>query len=66
MALDRRPGNAIGTLMIAYGFIWYLGNWGGLQVPVLPMLGVIGSQLLGPPVLAHIALSYPTGSPADG
>jgi signal transduction histidine kinase len=62
VALDRRPGNAIGTLMIAYGFIWYLGNWGGLQVPALPMLGVIGSQLLGPPVLAHIALSFPSGS----
>jgi signal transduction histidine kinase len=61
VALDRRPGNIIGTLMIAYGFIWYLGNWGGLQVPVLPVLGVIGSQLLGPPVLAHIALAYPSG-----
>lgn len=61
VALDRRPGNVIGTLMIAYGFIWYLGNWGSWQVPVLAMLGVIGSQLLGPPVLAHIALAYPSG-----
>ena len=47
--------------MIAYAFIWYLGNWGGLEVAVLPMLGVSGGQWGAPPILAHIALSYPSG-----
>src|SRR6266487_4821477 len=28
VALDRRPGNAIGKLMIAYVVVSYLGNWG--------------------------------------
>ena len=59
--LDRRPGNAIGPLMIAYGIIWYLGNWGNLNVPVLTLLGVSLGQWAGTPILAQIALSYPTG-----
>jgi len=61
IALDRRPGNAIGPLMIAYVFVSYLGNWGNLEVPVLPLLGVGVGQWAAPPILAQIALSYPTG-----
>jgi signal transduction histidine kinase len=60
VALDRRPGNAIGKLMIAYVVVWYLGNWGNLQAPVVPMIGLAGQQLSGP-ILAQMALSYPTG-----
>src|SRR5262249_27259376 len=55
VALDRRPGNAIGPLMIAFALVSYLGNWGNIQTPVLPLLGVIGGQL-GAPILAQIAL----------
>ena len=61
IALDRRPGNTIGPLMIAFGLIGYLGNWGNLNVPVLPLLGVSIGQWAGAPILAQIALSYPTG-----
>jgi signal transduction histidine kinase len=60
VALDRRPGNAIGKLMIAYVVVSYLGNWGNLQVAVVPMIGTIGQQL-GGPILAQMLLSYPTG-----
>ena len=60
VALDRRPGNAIGKLMIAYAAVSYLGNWGNLQVAVVPMIGTIGQQL-GGPILAQMLLSYPTG-----
>jgi signal transduction histidine kinase len=60
VALDRRPGNSIGKLMIAYVAVSYLGNWGNLQVAVVPMIGTIGQQL-GGPVLAQMLLSYPTG-----
>jgi signal transduction histidine kinase len=60
IALDRRPGNAIGPLMVAFAFVSYLGNYGNLNVPLLPVLGVIGGYW-GAPILAQIALSYPTG-----
>jgi signal transduction histidine kinase len=60
IALDRRPGNAIGPLMLAYAFLPYLGNYGNIQVTPLPLLGQISGQL-GAPILAHIALSYPSG-----
>jgi signal transduction histidine kinase len=60
VALDRRPGNAIGKLMIAYVIVSYLGNWGNLQVAVVPMIGTIGQQL-GGAILAQMLLSYPTG-----
>jgi signal transduction histidine kinase len=60
VALDRRPHNRIGWLMIAYAVVSYFGNWGNLQAPVVPMIGLIGQQL-GSPILAQIVLSYPTG-----
>jgi signal transduction histidine kinase len=61
VTLDRRPGNAIGTLLIAYVAVSYLGNWGNLQLPLLPLIGVAVGQQLGGPIMAHIVLSYPTG-----
>jgi signal transduction histidine kinase len=60
VALDRRPGNAIGTLMIAYAMTWFLANWGNLAVPVLPVLGLIANDTQAV-LLAHIALAYPSG-----
>jgi signal transduction histidine kinase len=61
VALDQRPGNRIGWLMIAFVVVNYLGNWGNLQVPVVPAIGATIGQQFGSPILAHIALSYPTG-----
>jgi signal transduction histidine kinase len=61
IVLDRRPGNLIGPLMIAYGMVGYFGNWGNADVPVLPLLGVSIGQYAGIPILAQILLSYPTG-----
>jgi signal transduction histidine kinase len=60
IALDRRPGNVIGPLMVAVGLVPYLGNYGNLNVPLLPLLGVI-SGYWAAPMLAHIALCYPSG-----
>jgi signal transduction histidine kinase len=59
VALDRRPGNVIGPLMIVYAVTWFLGNWGN-QIPVFPTLGFVAG-LFGAPLLAHIALAYPSG-----
>jgi len=61
IALDRRPGNAIGTLMIVFAFVTYFGNWGNIDVPVLPLLGASVGQWGATPILAQIALSYPSG-----
>jgi signal transduction histidine kinase len=60
MALDRRPGNALGPLMVAYGFTWFVGNWSRLGIPVFPSLFFV-TDLTQAPILVHIALSYPSG-----
>jgi signal transduction histidine kinase len=61
VALDRKPGNRIGLLMVAYAATWFLGNWGSnWAIPVLPSLGVVGAAL-STPFIPHIALSYPSG-----
>jgi signal transduction histidine kinase len=60
VALDRRPRNRMGRLMIAYAVVSYFGNWGNLQVAVVPMIGLIGQQL-GGPILAQMVLCYPSG-----
>ena len=60
VALDRRPGNVIGPLMIGYVVTWFFGNWGNLPVPVLPTLGLVSGSLARP-LLAHIVLAYPDG-----
>lgn len=61
VTLDRRPGNAIGWLLIAYVAGAYLGNWGNLQLPAFPVIGfAVGGQIAAP-IVVHIVLSYPTG-----
>ena len=65
VALDRRPGNAIGKLMIAYAAMWFLANWGNLAVPVLPVLGLIANDT-STVFLGHIALAYPSARGAGG
>jgi signal transduction histidine kinase len=59
VALDRRPGNVIGPLMVAFAATWFLGNWGNL-IPVFPTLGFVGG-LFGAPLLVHTTLAYPSG-----
>jgi signal transduction histidine kinase len=60
VAIDRRPGNIIGPLMVAFGAIQYVGNWSNLGLPVFPTLWVI-SQTIPAAFIAHIALAYPDG-----
>src|SRR5262249_46382949 len=42
VALDRRPGNAIGPLMVAYALVSYLGNYGNIDAAALPLLALFG------------------------
>src|SRR6266568_7820621 len=60
VALDRRPGNVIGPLMIAFAATWFLGNWGNLPIPVFPTLIFVAGPF-GAPLLAHSTLAYPSG-----
>jgi signal transduction histidine kinase len=60
VALDRKPGNRTGPLLVAYGVAWFLGNWSNLDLPVLPVLGFVGGAV-STAFLAHVALGYPTG-----
>jgi len=60
IALDRRPEYSIGTLMIAFAVVSYFGNWGNLQVAMVPLVGLAGQQF-GAAILAQTVLSYPTG-----
>jgi signal transduction histidine kinase len=60
LALDRRPGNLLGPLMVVYAGTWFLGNWGHLGIPVFPTL-IFVAGLFGAPLLVHIALAYPSG-----
>jgi signal transduction histidine kinase len=60
IALDRRPENATGWLMIVYAIIYYIPNYSNLRLPVLPLLGMIAQQVAAA-LLAQIVLSYPKG-----
>jgi hypothetical protein len=60
VAIDRRPGNVIGPLMVAYATTWFFGNWGNLGYPLLTSIGFVGG-ILGTPFLVHTFLAYPIG-----
>ena len=60
VAIDRRPGNLIGPLMICYAVAWFLGNWGETGLPILTSLGFVGGAL-STPFLVHIFFTYPSG-----
>jgi signal transduction histidine kinase len=61
VTIDRRPGNLIGPLMVAFGAIGYFANWATLgTIPVFPMLAIVNS-MASAALIAHIALVYPSG-----
>ena len=60
IAIDRRPGNVIGPLMLTFGVLGYVGNWSNSGLPLFPTLFVI-NDLASAALIAHIALAYPTG-----
>ena len=61
VAIDRRPGNAIGPLMVVFGVAGYFANWTNLAtIPVFPMLAVV-NDMVSAALIANIALIYPSG-----
>jgi signal transduction histidine kinase len=60
VALDRRPANLIGPLMILFGTITYIPNWSNLGLPVFPTLVLIANSIAAA-FLVHVVLAYPNG-----
>ena len=58
----RRRRNAVGPLLTAAGFAWFLPEWSNPSIgsPVVFTAGLVGF-LACPPLVAHAALAYPRG-----
>jgi signal transduction histidine kinase len=66
LAIDRRPGNIIGPLMLSFGAVGYVANWSNLgTIPILPTLVVL-NDLVSAAFIAHIAIVYPSGRVRSG
>src|SRR5262249_9472375 len=60
VALERRPSNRIGPLMLAAGGSWFRGNWLNVRWPVwVAPLTIVNYANVA--FIAHIALGYPSG-----
>jgi signal transduction histidine kinase len=60
IAMDRRPGNRVGALMLAASVSYFSANWMNLRWGwLIPLLSVGAS--FGPALFAHLVLSYPSG-----
>jgi hypothetical protein len=60
VALLRRPGNATGLLMAAVGFLWLVGDLYWIDAALAFTIAAT-YETLYQPVLAHLALAFPTG-----
>jgi signal transduction histidine kinase len=60
IAIDRRPGNLLGPLMVLNGIAWFCGNWINLLNSwSLPFLHLGAAATTG--LVAHLVMAYPTG-----
>jgi signal transduction histidine kinase len=59
-AVDRRPGNRLGPLLVLNGVHWFCGNWvnipNGWSLEFLHLADAAGAGLL-----AHLVMAYPSG-----
>jgi signal transduction histidine kinase len=60
VAWDRRPESWVGRLLVATGFAWFLGTFGGSQWPGFSGFGALFVTLHRGP-LSHALLGYPSG-----
>lgn len=63
IAIEQRPGNRVGWLMLAVGFAWFLGQ-GGLAYAGHSIPFTIGTalQFVYIAVIAHLIVAFPFGS----
>ena len=57
---SRRPESRIGPLLVGAGFAWFLGNFGGVDAPVVAALCRATNDLYLA-ILAHVLLTFPSG-----
>jgi signal transduction histidine kinase len=65
VAIDRRPGNRLGALMLLNGLSWFCGNW--LTIPngwSREFLHLGEAAATG--LLAHLVMAYPSGRLTTG
>jgi signal transduction histidine kinase len=56
----RRPANRLGSLMLLFGFAWFLGRWIYVDPPLLYTIGLfLGAVFFA--VLGHVLLAFPGG-----
>src|SRR5262245_37247837 len=56
----RRPANRLGSLMLLFGFVWFLGRWIYVEPPLLYTIGLFLGALFFA-VLGHVLLAFPSG-----
>jgi signal transduction histidine kinase len=56
----RRPDTRVGTLMVATGFAWFVGNFGLTDPPLLFTLGALLNNLFVAAAI-HLFLAFPSG-----
>jgi signal transduction histidine kinase len=60
IALDRRPGNRLGPLMVLNGLSWFCGNYLNVRSGwTQPWLHIVQAAQTG--LLAHLVMAYPSG-----
>jgi signal transduction histidine kinase len=56
----RRPANRLGSLMLLFGFVWFLGRWIYVNPSLLYTIGLfVGAVFFA--VLGHALLAFPGG-----
>ena len=56
----RRPANRLGSLMLLFGFVWFVGRWIYVNPPLLYTIGLfLGATFFA--VLGHVLLAFPGG-----
>jgi signal transduction histidine kinase len=61
----RRPDSRTGSLMVAVGFTWFLGNFASVDVPAIAWLSSHALYLHRGPLI-HCVLSFPSGRLPSG
>jgi hypothetical protein len=56
----RRPDGRTGSLMVAVGFTWFLGNFASVDIPAIAWLSTHALYLHRGPLI-HCVLSFPSG-----
>src|SRR5437870_7882026 len=60
VALRRRGGGRVGTLMCGVGFAWFVDDLSSIYAPLPSTVSHFGAAFFQP-LLAHLAIAFPSG-----